>query len=204
MCTNGHGATTSAQEPVRSHLGRHAMDLAGYALVAAVVVILATTVSVLLLRCFGWRADSVLSGSMEPGIRTGSLVLTKSAEAREIKTGDVIVFQHTVGVEQPERILIAHRVVDTRDGTSFRTKGDANENPDPFLVPADDIVGTVYCDIPYLGRLAELAGTPCGISVLGCCAGMLVVAEVVRIRRQSPVGEEEDCEAEPESGDGPT
>ncbi len=195
-CADGH--EVAAPGAAWSYVVRHAAGLVGFVLGAAVIVAVTTTVGVILLKGFGWRVDSVLSGSMEPDIRTGSLVLTRPVEAVEIQTGDVIVFRHAVDGDQTKQVLIAHRVVDAGDGTSFRTKGDANENLDPFLVPADDVVGTVLCDIPYLGRLAELVGTPYGISVLGCCVGMLVVTEVVHICRRSRAGEEDNRQNESE------
>ena len=195
-CVDGHGVAVPTAKQAWSHIGRHAAGLAGYVLSIAVIVVVGTAVCVMLLKGFGWRVDSVLSGSMEPEIRTGSVVLTRPAESLEIQTGDVIVFRRAVDGEQTEPVLIAHRVLDAGDGTAFRTKGDANENPDPFLVPADDVVGVVFCDIPYLGRFADLAGSPYGISVLGCCVGMLVVTELVHICRRSRGGEEDNCRTE--------
>lgn len=194
-CVDRHQAVSRAH-PLWAYVRRHAAGLAGYVLSMTVILAVGTTACVMLLKGLGWRVDSVLSGSMEPDIRTGSVVLTRPAESLEIQTGDVIVFRRAVDGEHTEPILIAHRVVDAGDGTAFRTKGDANKNPDPFLVPADDVVGVVVCDIPYLGRLAGLAGSPYGISVLGCCLGMLVVTELAHICRRSRGGEEDNCRTE--------
>ena len=195
-CVDSHEVEVTRAQHAWSYVCRHASRLAGYVLSFAVILVVGTTVCVMLLKGFGWRVDSVLSGSMEPDIRTGSVVVTRPAESLEIQTGDVIVFRRAVDGEHTEPILIAHRVVDAGDGTAFRTKGDANENPDPFLVPADDVVGVVFCDIPYLGRFADLAGSPYGIVVLGCCVGMLVVTELVHICRRSRGGEEDNCRTE--------
>ena len=43
-------------------------------------------------RLFGYHIYSVISGSMEPAIPTGSLVYIKEMEPEEMQTGDVIAF----------------------------------------------------------------------------------------------------------------
>ena len=159
-------------------IGGYLFNTIGIAILTAIVV-------VLILTRFGWRVDSVISGSMEPKIGKGSFVLTRPGEAAEIDIGDVIVFRHTVPGEQMEQKLIIHRVIDTGDGTWFQTKGDANEKPDAFIVPAHDVIGQVCLHLPYLGRALQLARTPFGIAVLVSCIGLLIVSDVIGIRRQS-------------------
>ena len=159
-------------------IGGYLFNTIGIAILTAIVVLL-------ILTRFGWRVDSVLSGSMEPKIGKGSFVLTRPIETEEINIGDVIVFRHTVPGEQGEQKLIVHRVVDTRDGTWFRTKGDANEEPDASVVPAQDVIGRVCFHLPYLGRALQLARTPFGIAALVSCFGLLIVSDVIDIRRQS-------------------
>ena len=65
----------------------------------------------------------VESGSMEPSIMTGALVIVRPAESYQI--GDVIMFN-----DRGARVPTTHRVVDTYSQggrTWFVTKGDANE-----------------------------------------------------------------------------
>jgi signal peptidase len=158
--------------------GSYLFNIIGIAILTAIVV-------VLVLTRFGWRVDAVISGSMEPKIGKGSFVLTRPVEAEEIDIGDVIVFRHTVPGEQTEQKFIIHRVIDTGDGTWFQTKGDANEKPDAFVVPAHDVIGQVCFHLPYLGRALQLVRTPFGIAVLVSCFGLLIVSDVIDIRRQS-------------------
>lgn len=56
---------------------------------------------------FGYQIKTVLSGSMEPGIQTGSIVAIKpGGDMTRFQKGDVITFLN------PDNILITHRVVD--------------------------------------------------------------------------------------------
>jgi len=121
----------------------------------ALGIVLLTVSFVLVAVRQGWEFDAVLSGSMEPVFNVGGLVVIKPADAREIKTGDVISFK-LPGIDTP----ICHRVIDIENikgNLFFQTKGDANEEPDIDLVPADSVTGKAILHIPYAGRLAYLA-----------------------------------------------
>lgn len=103
----------------------------------------------------GWEFDAVLSGSMEPVLNVGGLVVIRPAVAQEIKTWDVISFK-LPGIDTP----ICHRVIgiQEKDGQRiFQTKGDANEEPDQDLVPASSVTGKAVFYTPYVGRLAEVS-----------------------------------------------
>ena len=79
----------------------------------------------LILSRTGISTDVVLSGSMEPGIRTGGLVFTDTRR------------------RDPQR----------REGTVLITKGDANEGEDPLPVEVEQVLGTVIFSIPFVGYL---------------------------------------------------
>ncbi len=157
----------------------------GYVFNTIAIVFVTAVVLILILTRFGWRVDCVVSSSMEPKIGRGSFVITRPVRTQEMGVGDVIVFRHTVFGEQTSQMLIIHRVADTGDGTWFQTKGDANEEPDAFVVPSQDVLGQVCFRLPYLGRVLQLAKTPFGIAVLVCCFGLLVVSDAIDIRRQT-------------------
>jgi signal peptidase I len=104
---------------------------------------------------YGWQFDAVLSGSMEPRISVGGLVVIKPIDAQHVSTGDVISFK-LPGIDTP----ICHRVIDVQnnsDGRFFQTKGDANEDPDQNLVPASSVTGKEVFYLPYIGNLAKLS-----------------------------------------------
>lgn len=100
--------------------------------------------AVLILSRTGISTDVVLSGSMEPGIRTGGLVFTDTRR-RDPQTGDIITYRL-------RDVRITHRVV-RREGTVLITKGDANEGEDPLPVEAEQVLGTVIFSIPFVGYL---------------------------------------------------
>jgi signal peptidase len=148
---------------VADHLG---LTIAILLMTAAVLTFVAT-------RC-GWRVDAVLSGSMEPGLEEGSIAITRPVPAEEIGTGDIVTFRSPMS-----GLPIAHRVVATENGSSFRTKGDANECADPLAVPAQDIIGKVCFHIPFLGYVATFVKTPFGI-MLACLLGFLIAVDEIR------------------------
>lgn len=122
-----------------------------------VFVIVAT---IFLLPRFGsWRFDAVLSGSMEPALSVGGVVVTKPVQPADIGAGDIIAFR-------AGEMLVTHRVVEAisnQGQTSFITKGDANEEPDLSPVAAANVVGKVVFDMPFLGYLTAFAKTRLGL-----------------------------------------
>jgi signal peptidase I len=104
---------------------------------------------------YGWEFDAVLSGSMEPKLGVGGLVVIKPVDAQQVEIGDVISFKLS-GIDTP----ICHRVIDTQETDGARllqTKGDANEEPDVNPVPAASVTGKEVFYLPYVGNLARLS-----------------------------------------------
>lgn len=120
---------------------------------------------------FGWIVTSILSigiiwfavgvfpiypsviatGSMEPVIKPGDMVLISKMQSIEdingLKEGDVIQFKKG-------NILITHRVLDIvneKNTMQFRTKGDNNSVSDKQLVKSEDIKGKMVYVIPKVG-----------------------------------------------------
>lgn len=102
------------------------------------------------LQLLGIRADIVMSGSMEPALKTGSLVFTNTHE-KEPETGEIITFQ--VGNSR-----VTHRLIRIEKGC-YVTKGDSNDWEDSSLVYRDQMIGTVLFSIPYLGYAAAFLKT---------------------------------------------
>jgi signal peptidase I len=118
----------------------------------------------------GYRPLVVLSGSMEPVMPTGSLVLTKAVAPATVQVGDVITFHLHSRAYQSE--LATHRVIAVESGPmglSFVTKGDANQVYDLKPVPATDLVGRVVVVSGWAGSLAQAVKSPplLGLMVLG-------------------------------------
>jgi len=122
----------------------------------------------------GWRVDAVLSGSMEPELMTGSLVVTRFIEPEAVVVGDIITFRPTNNGEN----MITHRVIGIGQSSSlyFETKGDANEDPDPFIVPARNLVGKISFHASYWGYATEFLKTPLGFIFAVVIPGAILIA----------------------------
>ena len=59
------------------------------------IIIVAAYLPITIPRAFGYEIYTVISGSMEPAIPTGSLVYVKYIQPEEIQTEDVIAFYGT-------------------------------------------------------------------------------------------------------------
>lgn len=136
-------------------------------------------------RALGWRPQVVLSGSMAPAMPAGSVAFVEPRVANEISVGDVLVYRQP---QHPDR-LVSHRVIAVqREGGAvreIRTKGDANDAQDPWVVHPEDVVGIVRFHIPYTGYVHQFVRTPAGFALLmGLPAMIVVVGEVANIARQ--------------------
>lgn len=144
-----------------------------------VVIILLITAAALtfLAPRFGWSVDAVFSGSMEPELKVGAVVITRPVDAEEIKTGDIITFYSPLSEQ-----LTSHRVIAVEQGPSvhFQTKGDANEDADPFTLPAGNVVGKVCFHIPYLGYVTQFVKTPLGFLLTLCLPGLIIIVMELR------------------------
>jgi signal peptidase len=105
----------------------------------------------------GATALTVLSGSMEPTLPVGSTVVVRPQPAAQIAVDDVITFtDHDVETGAPR--TVTHRVIAVEPGVggpTFRTKGDANEAPDPGLVEAADVRGVQWYVVPFVGLVKD-------------------------------------------------
>lgn len=101
------------------------------------------------LSIFGYSTYYVLTGSMEPTMPPGSLLITKHEPAGSYKVGDVITFKTGNSVT-------SHRIVAIEEnGKAYQTKGDANLVSDPVYRPASSVVGKVVFHVPYVGSVLK-------------------------------------------------
>ena len=82
---------------------------------------------------FGIRPYVVLSGSMEPEIKTGSVVfVNQNVKFSELEKGDIITYK-------TGDVMVTHRVHE-KNGDKIITKGDANDSLDGGFVTAATLV----------------------------------------------------------------
>ncbi|MCR6545394.1 signal peptidase I [Dehalobacterium formicoaceticum] len=107
----------------------------------------------------------VMSGSMKPAFDTGSIIVVKKVNPAGISKGKIITFRDPGN----EHRYITHRVMEVvreNEKVFFITKGDHNELRDFYKLPAENVIGQVTGDIPYLGYLMIFHKKPFGIFLL--------------------------------------
>ncbi len=116
---------------------------------------LAITIMICAVLCqaFQLKPVVVISGSMEPAIKTGSLAFIDKKSA-EVKEGDVITFRKG-------GVLVTHRIIEDT-GTGYVTKGDNNDDADYGVVEEEQIEGKILFSIPGLGFFLKTIVLPAG------------------------------------------
>lgn len=134
---------------------------------------------------------TVLTGSMEPKLPPGTLVVVRPTPVDDIKIGDVVTYQLQPG--KPD--VVSHRVIEVRSISSgdveLITKGDNNGAADPNPVTAQQVRGTVWYSVPYIGWLSlalsqhgDWVVPVAGIGLLAYAA-YLVISSIVGRRRKA-------------------
>ena len=145
----------------------------------ATIVVLFLLATVILPR-FNYNLIVIKSGSMEPTIKTGSIAITERQS--EYQKGDIITFA-TASKE-----IVTHRVVQAikNDGNiEYKTKGDANNANDLFLVENNRVIGRTVFTMPYFGYLIVFLRSKIGVVVLILLpAGYFIWREILKIRKE--------------------
>jgi signal peptidase I len=154
--------------------------LAGFALAIAAVATIPTL--------FGFQSFAVLSGSMEPTIGTGDVVVVRTIAPLDARIGDVVTFRSP---ENPGK-LVTHRATSIRasgETVTFVTKGDANTGSERWSIAAGGTIGKVEYRIPKLGYVTNRVGSRFGrFAFLVLPALVLAVSELRRIWSSEPKG----------------
>lgn len=98
------------------------------------------------------KARIVLTGSMEPAISVGDIILTTPTSRLTPKQGDVVAYTAKRFDGSPVGVF-SHRIIGGDAQTGFIVKGDANPSPDVQHPLIPDIEGTVVFVIPLLGKI---------------------------------------------------
>lgn len=171
----------------------------GAAFVGVVSVVL-LVVALLL----GLRPVVVVSGSMEPEIPVGALVVTRVLPAGDVEVGDVVTVPRPRGDG-----LVTHRVVSTSaspdeaGAVRLELKGDANAHPDPTPVEVAEVERVVLA-LGGLGTVVLGLQENVGVLVAALLAGaVLVSVPVGRARREGAQVRSEGPSARQHAGAGP-
>lgn len=105
----------------------------------------------------GYSQYIVTSGSMEPSMSPGDLILVKSQETYTL--GDVVTFRDSRGE------TVTHRIMGSVSG-QFITQGDANNTEDSDLLSPERILGKLCLVLPGAGGVLLFLRSPLGILLL--------------------------------------
>lgn len=139
----------------------------------------------------GYYPLIVQSGSMEPEIMTGDLIINHVAKMDELEVGDVVSYYEG-------KYLITHRIVeetmDENGNPAFICQGDANNTPDDTLVTAENLAGVYLQRIPKLGDVAMFMQTTQGLIVCVICPTVLLLLYDFLRRRKIEKAEQKETE----------
>jgi len=141
----------------------------------AVITVVAAMLPLTLFLLYQPRIIVMASSSMRPSLEPGDAVLLVKVKPEEIRVGDIISYIKVVPFASVQ--IVTHRVVEANDYGdfySFKTKGDANPNPDSWDVAPKEIMGKAVIVIPKLGyilyhiraNLAAIALTTLGLGFI--------------------------------------
>ena len=131
-----------------------------YIFVALLIIINGTILGMKMLgkqpSILGYHIYYIASGSMEPTIKTGQVIVGKETDIEDLEVDDIVTFYGTKGSLNGK--IITHRIkkIYEEDGQIYLiTKGDAvNDEDEAFL--ATDVISVMKFKIPLAGTLIKL------------------------------------------------
>ena len=130
---------------------------------------------------FGYSIFRVSSGSMEPELMVGDIILDKTVDNPEdLKVGDVITFKNNDYGD----MLVTHKVIkapyEENGKLMLQTKGIANEVEDkPICV--DNVKGIMICKVDYLDTVYNVFLSPWGLLILIALIVIIFFDEIITI-----------------------
>lgn len=153
------------KKQVMKWTNRIATSLLFVLLISVALMVTITKVSGGEPKFFGYQLKTVLSGSMEPGIQTGSIIAVEpGGDMTRFTENDVITYRND------EQTLVTHRIVEviqSGEHTMYVTKGDNNNAADLNPVLSENVVAEYSgFTIPYVGYIVNVAQSKNGAFLL--------------------------------------
>ena len=127
-------AAPAAREPGRPLWREAASHIGNLAIAAALALVVLFCGAMVGLVATGHHLEEVVTGSMQPTIPIGSLVVTEQLPAGQLQVGDILVFPDPNNT----KLTIVHRIVwlghDQTGDVLVRTKGDYNALADSWTI----------------------------------------------------------------------
>ena len=153
--------------------------LYGAGTVSMLLISMATSLSLWIFLPWGflsWSPTLVTSGSMEPLVAPGDVVMIRPVTPEELVPNTVVLY------DRPDTGRVLHRILEQLPDGTFRTGGDANAVPDSTFVHVEDIEGAAVLAVPWIGR-PSLWFAQHRYELLGAGAALLIV--VLRLAPRS-------------------
>lgn len=113
------------------------------------IVVAIGIIGILIPIVIGIKPYVVLSGSMEPEIKTGSITYIMKTVNSVYEIGDIVMFKYEKSTDP-----ITHRIVNKdKEASTYTTKGDGNTTNDATQIKQNQIIGKVAFTIPYIGYI---------------------------------------------------
>jgi signal peptidase I len=123
--------------------------LYGAGTISMLVITMATSLSLWIAfpwAFLGWQPTLVTSGSMEPLVAPGDVVMIRPVTPAELAPNTVVLY------DRPDTGRVLHRILEQLPDGTFRTGGDANASPDSAFVHVEDIQGAAVLAVPWIGH----------------------------------------------------
>lgn len=95
----------------------------------------------------GWHPTTVMTGSMEPRLQVGDVVVSRPVSPAELRQGQVLLYDDP---DQPGELRM-HRYVENGKNGTIVTKGDANPQNDSTPIERSAVHGVAFIKIPLVG-----------------------------------------------------
>lgn len=130
---------------------------------------------------FGYSIFRVSSGSMEPELMVGDIILDKAVDNPEnLKVGDVITFKSNDYGD----MLVTHKIIkapyEENGKLMLKTKGIANELEDK-PISIDNVKGIMICKVDYLDTVYSIFLSPWGLLILIALIAIIFFDEIITI-----------------------
>ena len=143
---NAHQLTPSSSERRKPW---HRTVLYGAGMASMLLISMATSLALWIALPWvflGWSPTLVTSGSMQPLVAPGDVVMIRPVEDHELAANTVVLY------DRPDTGRVLHRIVEELPDGSFITRGDANTSDDSGFLHADQVKGAAVLAVPWIGR----------------------------------------------------
>lgn len=127
----------------------------------------------------GYRPLVDRSGSMQPAIGVGDLLITHAEPAARVRPGEIVSFKDPALAGK----LVTHRVIAIHPaGLRFEvlTKGDANSAPESWSISRGASIGVLLFRVPGIGRTMAWMADPLIRTALLALASLLLSTALLR------------------------